>query len=76
MIDRFEKRTLVKRVIPALIETLKEPALSFNVLTNIFHILGRDKFITTTEFRQSMWPGIVALCKSKELPAKTLFLLL
>ena len=23
-----------------------------------------------------MWPGITALCKSKELPAKTLFLLL
>jgi hypothetical protein len=51
VIDRFEKRTLVKRVIPALLETLKEPALSYNVLTNLFHVLGRDKFITTTEFR-------------------------
>jgi hypothetical protein len=59
----------VRKVIPALCEVLKDPALSMGVLTNIFHLLGKDKFLTTTEFRQSIWPSIATLCKSKELPA-------
>jgi hypothetical protein len=59
----------VRKVIPALSEVLKDPALSMGVLTNIFHLLGKEKFITTTEFRQSIWPSIATLCKSKELPA-------
>ena len=74
--DKFEKKTLVRKVIPALVDVLKEPQLSSHVLTNLFHILGKDKFITTTEFRQAVWPAMIILCKSKELPAQTLFLLL
>ena len=55
---------------------LKEPSLSSHVLTNLFHILAKEKFITTTEFRQAVWQHLTTLCKSKELPAQTLFLLL
>ena len=51
MIDNFEKKTLVRKVLPAMMDVLKEPSLSAAVLANIFHILGKDKFITTTEFR-------------------------
>ena len=76
VIDNFEKKTLVRKVIPALVDVLKEASLSSAVLNNIFHILSKDKFITTTEFRLAIWPGLIALCKSKELPAQTLFLLL
>ena len=76
VIDNFEKKTLVRKVIPALVDVLKEPNLSSAVLNNLFHILSKDKFITTTEFRLAIWPGIIAVCKSKELPAQTLFLLL
>ena len=66
----------MRKVIPALVDVLKEPQLSAHVLTNIFTIVGKDKFITTTEFRQAVWPALTVLCKSKELPAQTLFLLL
>ena len=76
VLDRFEKKTLVRKVIPTFVEVLKEPSLSGAVLTNLFHILKKDKFLTTTEFRMSMWPGITTLCKSRELPAATLYLLL
>lgn len=76
ILDKFDKKTLVKKVIPALCDVLKDPALSNGVLTNLFHILSKDKFITTTEFRLSIWPAIAQLCKSKELPAQTLFSLL
>lgn len=76
VIDNFEKKTLVRKVIPSLTEVLKEPSLSAAVLNNIFHILSKDKFITTTEFRAAIWPALIQLCRSKELPAQTLFLLL
>ena len=76
VIDNFEKNTLVRKVIPALTEVLKEASLSAAVLNNLFHILSKDKFITTTEFRSAIWPALIQLCRSKELPAQTLFLLL
>ena len=76
VLDKIEKKTLVRKVIPALVDVLKEPQLSPHVLTSIFHVLEKDKFITTTEFRQAVWPAVTTLCKSKELPAQTLFLLL
>lgn len=66
----------MRKVIPALTEVLKEPSLSAAVLNNLFHLLAKDKFITTTEFRESIWPALTSICKSKELPAQTLFLLL
>lgn len=69
ILDKFDKKTLVKKVIPALCEVLKDPSMSMGVLTNLFHLLAKDKFLTTTEFRQSVWPSISFLCKSKELPA-------
>ena len=76
VIDNFEKKTLVRKVLPTMVDVLKEPSLSAAVLANIFHILAKDKFITTTEFRQAIWPGLTMLCRSKELPAQALFLLL
>jgi len=51
IIDNFEKKTLVRKVIPALTDVMKEASLSAVVLHNIFHLLSKDKFITTTEFR-------------------------
>ena len=51
VIDKFEKKTLVRKVIPALVDVMKEASLSAAVLNNLFHILAKDKFITTTEFR-------------------------
>ena len=51
VIDNFEKKTLIRKVIPALTDIMKEPTLSAAVLNNIFHILAKDNFVTTTEFR-------------------------
>ena len=69
VIDNFEKKTLVRKVIPGLVEVLKEASLSAAVCNNLFHILAKDKFITTTEFRVAIWPALIQLCRSKELPA-------
>ena len=58
VIDNFEKKTLVRKVIPALVDVLKEPPLSAAVLNTVFHIMSKEKFITTTEFRSSLWPAL------------------
>lgn len=38
--------------------------------------MERPNYLTTTEFRESIWPSIMKLCKAKELPAQALFLIL
>jgi len=38
--------------------------------------MERDSFLTTTEFREYIWPSVQKLCKAKELPAQSLYLIL
>lgn len=76
ILDKFDKKTLVKKVIPLLLDTLKVPAFSVNVLPAIINVMEKENFLTTTEFREYIWPAITKLCKGKELPAQSLFLLL
>jgi hypothetical protein len=50
--------------------------LSVNVLPSILEIMEKPSFLTTTEFRDIIWPSIQKLCKAKELPAQSLFIIL
>jgi len=50
--------------------------LSINVLPSILDVMEKPNFLTTTEFREFIWPHIQKLCKAKELPAQSLFLIL
>jgi hypothetical protein len=47
-----------------------------NVLPSILAIMEKPNYITTSEFRECIWPAISKLCKAKELPAQSLFLIL
>jgi hypothetical protein len=38
--------------------------------------MEKPNYITTSEFRECIWPAIGKLCKAKELPAQSLFLIL
>jgi len=50
--------------------------LSVNVLPSILEIMEKPSFLTTSEFRDIIWPSIQKLCKAKELPAQSLFIIL
>ena len=50
--------------------------LSVNVLPSILEVMERANFLTTTEFREVIWPHVQKLCKAKELPAQSLFIIL
>jgi hypothetical protein len=76
ILEKFDKKSLVKKVIPLLLDTLKVPAFSVNVLPAIINVMEKENFLTTSEFREFVWPAIIKLCKGKELPAQSLFLLL
>lgn len=47
-----------------------------NVIPSILYMMEKPNYLTTTEFREVVWPAVVKLCKSKELPAQSLFLIL
>lgn len=55
---------------------MKMIQLSVNVMPSILDIMERPNYLTTTEFRESIWPSIMKLCKAKELPAQSLYLIL
>jgi hypothetical protein len=54
---------------PPLLELLRDTKQSITVLPNIFYILSKENYVTTTQFRDIFWPHISRLCQSKELPA-------
>lgn len=50
-------------------ESMKVIQVAVNVLPSILYLMEKPLFLTTTEFREYIWPSIVKLCKAKELPA-------
>ena len=38
--------------------------------------MEKPNYMTTTEFREVIWPQVGKLCKAKELPAQSLYLIL
>jgi hypothetical protein len=69
ILEKFDKKALVKKVIPLLLDQMKVIALSVNVLPSILDVMERPSYLTTTEFREYIWPSLQKLCKAKELPA-------
>jgi hypothetical protein len=74
--ERFDKKALLKKVIPLMLDSMKVISLSVNVLPCILMIMEKPNFLTTTEFREAIWTSIAKLCKAKELPAQSLYLIL
>jgi len=62
MLDKFEKKTLMRKVMPPLLELLRDTKQSITVLPNIFYVLSKDNYVTTTQFRDVFWPAISRLC--------------
>jgi hypothetical protein len=58
ILEKFDKKALLKKVIPLLLDQMKIIQLSVNVLPNILAIMDRPNFLTTTEFREYIWPNV------------------
>lgn len=74
--EKFDKKALLKKVIPLLLEAMKTVSLSVNILPTILAVMEKPNFLTTSEFREAIWGSIVKLCKLKELPGQSLYILL
>ena len=75
VIEKFDPRLLLKRVLPTLVQLMEQDTLSASVLPNLLGILRYSK-VPSDQFRDLIWPGIVKLATGKEIPAQCLFLLL
>lgn len=59
ILEKFDKKALLKKVIPLLLDQMaKVVQLSVNVLPSILEVMERQNFLTTTEFREAIWPSI------------------
>ena len=76
ILERFDKKSMLKKVMPLLLDQMKVIGLSVSVLPSIIDVMERQNYLTTTEFRESIWPSIMKLCKAKELPAQALYIIL
>lgn len=76
MLDKFEKKLLIDKVIPLLLKTLtRDTQLAVHVLPIVISQLQAQS-VTPTQFRDKVWPSIMGLCSQRELPAQALYLLL
>lgn len=56
ILEKFDKKALLKKIVPLMLDQMKVIQLSVNVLPNILEIMERQNFLTTTEFRDNIWP--------------------
>ena len=75
VIEKFDPRLLLKRVLPTLVQLMEQDTLSASVLPNLLGILKYSK-VPSDQFTNLIWPGIVKLATGKEIPAQCLFLLI
>lgn len=77
VIDKFDKKMKIEKIIPLLMSSMqRDPQLSVHVLPIVISQLEAKGAITSSQFRDKVWPYIIGLCKQKELPAQSLFILL
>jgi len=77
VIDKFEKKILIEKIIPLLMQSMsKDTQISVNVLPIVIQQLQAKSAMTSTQFRERVWPSIIELCGQRELPAQALYLLL
>ena len=75
ILDKFDKRCCVKKVIPLMLKVVNKGELSVLILPPIIKLLKTDDFIDKFTFQESMWPSISNLWKAEEMPAQSLFIL-
>lgn len=75
--ERFDRKLKVEKILPLLMASMQRDAqISVHVLPIVISQLETSGAITSSQFREKVWPSIINLCKQKELPAQSLYLLL
>lgn len=77
VMERFDRKLKVEKIMPLLMASMqRDTQISVHVIPIVINQLETSGAITSTQFREKVWPSIINLCKQKELPAQTLYLLL
>jgi len=76
VLNEFDAKVLVRRVLPKLAACLVMDKLSAHVLPSIAMILKTENACSKTQFYDIVWPYLKKLCKGKEITAQTLYLII
>eukprot|EP00826_Nyctotherus_ovalis_P003724 TRINITY_DN10766_c0_g1_i4.p1 TRINITY_DN10766_c0_g1~~TRINITY_DN10766_c0_g1_i4.p1 ORF type:complete len:799 (-),score=205.15 TRINITY_DN10766_c0_g1_i4:155-2530(-) len=75
VLGEFDSKVLLKRILPKLASYLVIDKLSAFVLPPIISILEREQLCSMADFYNAVWPHMEQMCKGREIPAQTLFLI-
>jgi len=76
VLEEFDSKVLVKRILPKLASYLVVDKLSPFVLPPIIKILEKEGLCSIADFYTAVWPCMEQMCKGKEISAQTLYLII
>lgn len=74
MLNHFEPRILLRKVLPLLLDLLKFKHLIPSVVYICLEIMKNGNIITESDFREKIWPSFKKVVTGKEMTAHSLFL--
>lgn len=75
ILDKFDKRTCIRKIIPLMLECVHKEDLSILILPAFIKMLKKEDFMTKDQFYESSWSQIARLCQAGELQAQALYML-
>ncbi len=76
VLSEFDSKVILRRILPRLASYLSVDKISSHVLPPIIAILEKDGLCSKTDFYNSVWPHLDALCKGKEISAQALYIII
>ena len=76
VLPQFDSKIVVKRMVPVLMAALQNEQLSCHILPSLTQILERENILSKEEFQRKVWPHFSRMCRGKEMPAQSLFMII
>lgn len=76
IIDKFDKRSVVRKIFPLVLLQMKHEKLSLIILPTLINFIKVEGNVTKEDFTEHIWWAIKGLCQMKSLPAQCLLLLI
>jgi len=75
ILEKFDKRTCVRKIIPLMLKCVNKEDLSILILPAFIKMIKKENFMSKEQFYEYAWPNISRLCQAGELQAQALYIL-
>lgn len=76
ILDKFDKRSLVRKILPLMLRQMKHDKLVLLVLPSLINILKQEDTVSKEDFKAYIWWAVQGVCQLKQIPAQGLVLLI